>query len=97
MLPVGQDPRWDIFASLHAYLRVAFPKTFSTLTITPINTYALVLHFQGSDDSLKPLLLTAHQDVVPVEPSTVKDWTHPPYSGYFDGKTSGFDPFAIIY
>ena len=25
-------------------------------------------------------------DVVPVEPSTISQWTHPPYSGYFDGE-----------
>lgn len=25
-------------------------------------------------------------DVVPVDPSTVDEWEHPPYSGYFDGK-----------
>ena len=25
-------------------------------------------------------------DVVPVEPSTISQWTHPPYSGHFDGK-----------
>jgi len=25
-------------------------------------------------------------DVVPVEPSTVSQWTHPPYSGHFDGE-----------
>jgi len=24
-------------------------------------------------------------DVVPVDPTTVDQWTHPPYSGYFDG------------
>ena len=24
-------------------------------------------------------------DVVPVNPDTVDEWTHPPYSGYFDG------------
>ncbi|KAH9936403.1 uncharacterized protein B0H18DRAFT_973711, partial [Fomitopsis serialis] len=40
------------------------------LTKATANTYALVYHWQGSDDSLKPMLLTAHQDVVPVEPST---------------------------
>jgi len=26
-------------------------------------------------------------DVVPVHPDTVSDWTHPPYSGEYDGKT----------
>ncbi|KAF7308646.1 Gly-X carboxypeptidase [Mycena chlorophos] len=34
----------------------------------------------------KPILLAAHQDVVPVEPRTYSNWTHPPFSGYFDGK-----------
>lgn len=24
-------------------------------------------------------------DVVPVNPDTVDEWTHPPYSGYYDG------------
>ncbi|KAG9119675.1 hypothetical protein FRC07_005184, partial [Ceratobasidium sp. 392] len=35
--------------------------------------------------SLKPILLTAHQDVVPVDPNTLGSWIHPPYSGYYDG------------
>ena len=26
-----------------------------------------------------------HQDVVPVNPNTVEEWTHPPFSGHFDG------------
>lgn len=25
LLPVGQDPRWDIFADLHSYLETTFP------------------------------------------------------------------------
>ena len=25
-------------------------------------------------------------DVVPVDPTTVDQWIHPPYSGYFDGE-----------
>lgn len=25
-------------------------------------------------------------DVVPVDPRTVDEWVHPPFSGYFDGK-----------
>jgi hypothetical protein len=29
-------------------------------------------------------------DVVPVDPTTVDQWTHPPYSGYFDGE---FPPY----
>jgi carboxypeptidase PM20D1 len=29
----------------------------------------------------KPILLSAHMDVVPVEPGTEADWTHPPFAG----------------
>ncbi|KAF8312644.1 carboxypeptidase S [Clavulina sp. PMI_390] len=83
--PVGTDARWDPFALLHVYLRLSFPLTFANLKFTPVNTYNIVLHWQGEDASLKPILLTAHQDVVPVDPTTVDQWMHPPYSGHFDG------------
>ncbi|KZT69704.1 carboxypeptidase S [Daedalea quercina L-15889] len=85
MEPVGEDPRWDTFSALHDYLVQAFPLTHTIPVLTKVNTYGLIYVWQGSDDSLKPLLLTAHQDVVPVEPNTISNWTHPPYSGYFDG------------
>lgn len=39
---------------------------------------------QGSNEDLKPILLAAHQDVVPV--ADEKTWTHPPFSGYWDGE-----------
>jgi Gly-Xaa carboxypeptidase len=56
------------------------------LTLTKPNTYGLVYVWKGSDSSLKPLLLLAHQDVVPVDQTTVDKWAHPPYSGYYDGE-----------
>src|SRR6202012_5372513 len=37
--------------------------------------------WRGSDPTLAPVILMAHQDVVPVTPGTEKDWTHPPFSG----------------
>ncbi|KAF8826042.1 hypothetical protein HHX47_DHR6000409 [Lentinula edodes] len=57
---------------------------YSTLKVITVNTYGLVLHWQGSDATLKPLLLTAHQDVVPVDWSNEDKWVHPPYSGSYD-------------
>ncbi|EIM87284.1 carboxypeptidase S [Stereum hirsutum FP-91666 SS1] len=83
---VGEDPRWDKFADFHDYLAKAFPLTHATAKLTKVHTYGLVYHWQGSDSSLKPALLTAHQDVVPVHPDTVDEWVHPPYSGYYDGE-----------
>ncbi|KAL4252052.1 peptidase M20A family protein [Abortiporus biennis] len=84
--PPGQDSRWDIYDDFHAYLEQKFPLFHSTLKKTNVNKYALVYHWQGSDPALKPILLTAHQDVVPVDPNTVDEWLHPPFSGYYDGK-----------
>ncbi|WFD26921.1 Gly-Xaa carboxypeptidase [Malassezia nana] len=42
-----------------------------------------------SDPSLKPLLLMAHQDVVPVENSTWNEWAFPPFSGHIDLEHQG--------
>ncbi|TFK92589.1 carboxypeptidase S [Polyporus arcularius HHB13444] len=86
LAPPGQDERWEIFGQLHAYLTDRFPLVHASLRKTHVNKYALVYHWQGSDDSLKPALLTAHQDVVPVEPLTVNQWNHPPFSGYYGGE-----------
>ncbi|KAJ7082845.1 hypothetical protein B0H15DRAFT_851685 [Mycena belliarum] len=85
MQAVGVDPRWDVFATFHAYLAQAFPLVHGNLKLRKINTYGLLYEWRGSNESLKPVLLTAHQDVVPVDPSTADSWDHPPYSGYFDG------------
>ncbi|CAA7267427.1 unnamed protein product [Cyclocybe aegerita] len=85
MDPVGVDPRWDAFGPFHDYLLGAFPLVHKNLKLTKVNTYGLHYEWTGTDASLKPLLLAAHQDVVPVDPTTVDQWVHPPYSGHFDG------------
>ncbi|KAJ7597918.1 hypothetical protein C8J56DRAFT_921402, partial [Mycena floridula] len=86
MDPVGVDPRWEAFAPFHEYLATSFPLVHSTLSLNKVNTWGLLYEWTGSDASLKPVLMAAHQDVVPVHPGTVNEWTHPPYSGHFDGK-----------
>ncbi|KAH7384515.1 hypothetical protein BKA66DRAFT_416908 [Pyrenochaeta sp. MPI-SDFR-AT-0127] len=83
---VGADPRWDIFYSFADYLSKTYPLTHATLQLEKINTHGLLYTWAGRDPTLKPNLLMAHQDVVPVPASTVKQWTHPPFSGHFDGK-----------
>lgn len=49
-----------------------------------INTYGLLYTIEGSDPSLKPTLLMAHQDVVPVADEST--WTYPPFSAHYDGQ-----------
>ncbi|EDO18815.1 hypothetical protein Kpol_1028p91 [Vanderwaltozyma polyspora DSM 70294] len=34
---------------------------------------------------MKPNIYYAHQDVVPVDNSTLDEWEYPPFSGYYDG------------
>ena len=36
-----------------------------SLTLTKVNTYGLLYEWKGSDDSLRPLLLAAHQGLYP--------------------------------
>lgn len=55
--------------------------------MTLVNTHGLLYVWEGSDPSLKASLFMAHTDVVPVNPATVDEWTHPPYSGFYDGKS----------
>ncbi|KAK7687700.1 hypothetical protein QCA50_008916 [Cerrena zonata] len=80
----GEDPRWDVFKKLHSYIDSHFD--FVNLKKTNINTYGLVYHWQGSNTDLKPILFTAHQDVIPVAPDTINDWINPPFSGIWDGQ-----------
>lgn len=83
---VGDDPRWDVFFTFAEYLKETFPLVHASLELEKVNTHGLLYTWTGEDKSLKPNLLMAHQDVVPVPDSTVKSWTHPPFSGHYDGK-----------
>ncbi|KAI0534912.1 peptidase family M20/M25/M40 [Xylaria digitata] len=84
--PVGEDPRWDAMYGFADYLKSTFPLVHDALTLEKVNTHGLLYTWQGTDASLRPTVFMAHQDVVPVAEATVDQWTHPPYSGYFDGK-----------
>jgi len=64
--------------ALHALLEERFPQVHQVLSRERLGA-TLLYRWQGTDPSLPPGVLMAHQDVVPVEdPST---WSHPPFSG----------------
>jgi carboxypeptidase PM20D1 len=71
----------DEFSRLHEFLRASFPLVFSQLEVETVNGYSLLMRWPGSDPQLEPILFTAHMDVVPIEPGTASDWTHPPFAG----------------
>lgn len=72
------------FERLHAHLVETFPRVHATLTVESVG-HSRLYTWPGSDPSLPALLLVAHLDVVPVEPGTEGDWTHPPFAGRVDG------------
>lgn len=71
----------DQFLQLHALLEQRFPKTHTALQREVVNGLSLLYTWPGSKPDLKPILLLAHQDVVPVAPGTEGDWAQPPFSG----------------
>ena len=83
---VGEDPRWKVFSKFEEYLKDTFPAVHQHLTLDHVNSHGLVYTWKGSDETLKPVLLAAHQDVVPVLPDTRGLWDHDPYNAYFDGE-----------
>ncbi|KAI0459661.1 peptidase family M20/M25/M40 [Xylaria acuta] len=79
-----EDPRWEVFYTLHDKLKSLYPNVHRRMARETVNTFGLVYTINGSDSSLKPLMLAAHQDVVPVADDST--WSYPPFSGHFDGQ-----------
>ena len=69
------------FLEMHTWISKAFPLINEKLTRTVINDYSLLYTWTGSDSHLKPVLLNAHMDVVPVDEATRKEWKTEPFGG----------------
>ncbi len=69
------------FKKMHAFLEEAFPLMHQAMRKEVINHYSLLYTWEGTNPDLKPIMLTCHLDVVPVEPGTEQDWDHPPFQG----------------
>ncbi len=69
------------FNRFRLFLETSYPLLHQHCTRTIINGYSYVYEWKGSDSSLAPMILMAHYDVVPVEPSAIKLWTESPFAG----------------
>lgn len=85
------------FLELHEVLEKHFPLIHEKLEKENLNGN-LIYHWKGSNEKLDPILLIAHQDVVPASP---EGWTHPPFAGVVaDGYVWGrgaFDCKSTMY
>lgn len=71
----------DQFRQLHSLLQTRFPKAHAVLKREVIGDLSLLYTWEGSNPKAQPILLLAHQDVVPIAPGTEGDWQVPPFSG----------------
>ena len=71
----------DQFQQLHALLQSRFPKAHAALKRELVGDLSLLYTWEGSNPKAQPILLMAHQDVVPIAPGTEKDWTEEPFPG----------------
>jgi carboxypeptidase PM20D1 len=63
------------------WLTTTYPTVGKMMTREIAGEGALIYKWEGSAPNLQPIILMAHQDVVPVTSGTEKDWTHPPFAG----------------
>ena len=74
----GADQPW---IDLRAALQARYPLIFGAASLELVAGHAMLMTWQGSDASLPPVILMAHQDVVPINPGTDADWAHGPFGG----------------
>jgi carboxypeptidase PM20D1 len=69
------------FRKLHALLKKSFPRAHAMLKRETVNELSLLYAWPGSDPAAKPIMLMAHQDVVPIAHGTERDWLADPFGG----------------
>ncbi len=69
------------WARLHDWLATTYPAAHKVMQRQIVLNHSLIYTWPGSDPSLAPIILMAHQDVVPISEGTEGQWKHPPFSG----------------
>jgi len=77
----ADTPNRQGLLGLHRLLEGLYPRVHTTLKREVINEFSLLYTWEGAQPALPGVLFMAHQDVVPVEPASLPDWTYPPYEG----------------
>jgi len=69
------------FIAFRKFLETTYPNFHSQLTREILADYSLLYKWAGKNPELKPVILMAHQDVVPIEEATKSMWTVDPFAG----------------
>ena len=74
----GQEGPWLEFRE---FMTSSYPELFNTAETNLIDDHTVLVRWAGRDETLDPILMMAHQDVVPVNMGTMDDWDASPFSG----------------
>ncbi len=93
--------RGPAFQGFVDWLVATYPLANGAMTREMINGLTPLYRWDGSDPALKPILLTAHYDVVPVAAAGVSEWQQSPFSGLVEdgfiwGRGALDDKSAIV-
>ncbi|MBI4927941.1 MAG: M20/M25/M40 family metallo-hydrolase, partial [Anaerolineae bacterium] len=69
------------FVDLRKSLEKMYPRVHATLRVDVVNKASLFYTWRGKDETLAPILLASHSDVVPVDPASRDEWRFPPFDG----------------
>ncbi len=69
------------FIGFRSFLEKTYPTINTKLSREIVAGYSLLYKWEGKNPDLKPFVLMAHQDVVPIEEATRSIWTVDPFAG----------------
>ncbi|MFD2933543.1 M20 family peptidase [Spirosoma flavum] len=72
------------FDKFLTYIRATYPLIHQHLKQETFNQYSLLYEWKGRNPALKPIMLMAHYDVVPVIQGTQGMWKRPPFGGIIE-------------
>ena len=92
LVSADEDP--SQFHQLHAWMQQRYPAFHAVARREAVAGLSLLYTWEGSDPGQPPIVLLAHQDVVPVPDDTREDWTLDPFGGVVsDGAVWGRGAF----
>jgi len=77
---------WKQFRDFIHFIETTYPQINNSLTKEIINNYSLLYKWEGKNINLKPVVLIAHYDVVPIEEESLSEWKEDPFGGKIDNK-----------
>lgn len=69
------------FPQFVRFLETSYPKVHQALEREVLFANTPLFKWEGTNPDLKPVLLAAHYDVVPVATGSLDRWTYPPFAG----------------